>query len=89
MAKYMLTTVDNPYNPFEEFDKWYMHDTFVLGYNTCQYLARTAIVEEDFSDVEKEEAINAAIDKIIANDFLNIYRRIEEKEDFEEKLKEN
>ena len=80
MSKIMLTTIDNPYNPFTDFDKWYMHDSFVLGYNTCQYLARTAKIEDDFSDVEKESAINEAIDKIIANDFLNIYKRVEEKE---------
>ena len=80
MSKFMLTTIDNPYNPFTDFDKWYMHDSFVLGYNTCQYLARTAKIEDDFSDVEKESGINEAIDKIIANDFLNIYKRVEEKE---------
>lgn len=26
MAEHMLTTTDNPYNPFNNFDKWYSYD---------------------------------------------------------------
>ena len=26
MAEHMLTTVDNPFNPFNNFDKWYEYD---------------------------------------------------------------
>ena len=35
----MLTTIDNPYNPFEQFDLWLLCDKD-KGYNTCEYLAR-------------------------------------------------
>ena len=35
----MITTLDNPYNPFDSFDKWYSFDTS-NGYNTCELLAR-------------------------------------------------
>ena len=41
MVQYMLTTYDNPYNPFQDFTKWFLWDT-EKGYNSCAYLARVA-----------------------------------------------
>ena len=37
----MLTTRDNPYSYFDDFDKWFEFDT-ANGYNCCGYLARIA-----------------------------------------------
>lgn len=40
MAKiYALSTIDNPYNPFNEFDSWYDFD-MSKNYATAQLLAR-------------------------------------------------
>jgi hypothetical protein len=39
MTKKMITTIDNPYDPFTEWDKWYSFDTD-KGYNTCSYMSR-------------------------------------------------
>lgn len=36
-----LTTFDNPFDPFEQFDLWYQYDTD-KGYNSCAYLDRIA-----------------------------------------------
>ena len=41
MNDYMLTTIDNPYDPFTQWDDWYKFD-MVKGYDTCGYLARLA-----------------------------------------------
>ena len=41
MEKYMLTTEDNPFNPFTQWDDWYFYD-LSKGYNTCERLARIA-----------------------------------------------
>ena len=42
----VLTTIDNPYNPKEEFTKWYAWDT-QNGYNTSEYIGRLADYEVD------------------------------------------
>lgn len=38
---FLLTTVDNPYSPFDSFTQWYMED-LRLGHDTCGLLARIA-----------------------------------------------
>ena len=71
----MLTTFDNPFDPFEDFTSWFLFDV-EKGYNTCSYIAR--IVNEDDSATEKEtkEEIERAIDEIIKYDFMNIYKKV-------------
>jgi len=75
MAKCMLTTFDNPYDPFEQFDSWYMFDQD-KGYNTCSYLARIARTSDQLSEEENELEIERAIDEIIKYDFMNIYKKV-------------
>lgn len=60
----MLSTKDNPYNPFTNFDEWFAFDT-QKGYNTCNYLARLARTSPDLSDEEETRAINDAITRIV------------------------
>ena len=73
--KVMLTTVDNPHNPFDNFSSWYMYDV-ESGYNSCAYLARIAKTSEQFTDAENDEEIERAIDEIIQYDFRNIYVKV-------------
>ena len=73
--KIMLTTVDNPYDPFDNFSSWYMFDV-ESGYNSCAYLARIAKTSEQFTDTENDEEIERAIDEIIQYDFRNIYVKV-------------
>lgn len=73
----MLTTKDNPFNPYEQFRDWWLFDT-EKGYNSCGLLARITKIEEDMSDKEKDDAIDEAIDQIIKEDPLNIYVRATE-----------
>ena len=76
MAKaYALTTFDNPFDPFEQFDSWFMFDV-EKGYNSCGYLARIAKTSDTFSDEENNAEIERAIDEIILYDFLNIYKKV-------------
>ncbi len=75
MVEYALTTVDNPYDPFEDFDNWYRFD-MDKGYNSCAYLDRIAMTSDALSDAENSEEIGRAIDEIIKYDFRNLYRKI-------------
>ena len=73
--KVMLTTVDNPHDPFDNFSSWYMYDV-ESGYNSCAYLARIAKTSEQFTDTENDEEIERAIDEIIRYDVRNIYVKV-------------
>lgn len=75
MVEYALTTVDNPYDPFDDFDNWYRFD-MDKGYNSCAYLDRIAMTSDALSDAENSEEISRAIDEIIKYDFRNLYRKI-------------
>ena len=74
-AKFALTTIDNPYNPFSQFSDWLMFDN-LHGYGTSQYLARIAKTSEALSIQENDDEIEWAIDEIIKNDFLGIYKKV-------------
>jgi len=71
----MLTTFDNPYNPFEQFTSWFLFDV-EKGYNTCAYLGRIARTSDQLSEEENELEIERAIDEIIKYDFRNIYKKV-------------
>lgn len=75
VEEYMLTTVDNPFDPFRQFDAWLRYDT-AKGYNTCGYLARVAKTSESLSDELNQRAINDAIDEICKFNWLGIYRKV-------------
>lgn len=74
-----LTTDDNPYDPFTQFDHWFLFDA-EKGYNTPGYLARIAKVTDTMTDDEKEAEIERAIDEIIRLDFLGIYKKVYQNE---------
>ncbi len=75
MYSCMLTTNDNPFNPFEDFDSWFRFDT-EKGYNSSSRLMRIAKIEDFYSDEEVEAEIERAIDIIIEQDFLDIFKKV-------------
>lgn len=75
ITEYRLTTVDNPYNPFTNFEQWFLFD-IEMGYNTCGYLARVTKLADDLTEQETTKEINRAIDEIIKYDYINIYKRV-------------
>lgn len=75
MARCFLTTTDNPYDPCEQFEQWYQYDVD-HGYNSSGLLMRLAETSSQFTDNENAYEIERAIDKIVANDPLNIYKKL-------------
>lgn len=75
-----LTTYDNPFDPFTQFDSWFAFDT-EKGYYTCSRIARLTNLTDDMSEVERNEEIEKAIDKIIEIDVLDIYKKVKREND--------
>lgn len=73
--EYMLTTVDNPYNPFTQFDEWFNWDADA-GYHTPGLLARIAKTSDELSDADQHLAIQQAIEEIVQENVLGVYRKI-------------
>lgn len=74
---YMLTTVDNPYNPFVQFDEWYTFDE-AAGYHSSGLLARVMVASDELSEADHDVAINNAIDEVVRENVLGIFRKISE-----------
>jgi len=73
--EYMLTTIDNPFSPFTQWDEWRAWDEDA-GYYTPAYLARIAKSSDELSDVDQGIAIDNAIDEIIKENLLDVYRKV-------------
>jgi hypothetical protein len=77
---YMLTTVDNPFDPFTQFESWYAWD-FQQGYHTNSFLARIAKTSNDLSEADQKAAIEEAIDEIVKENVLGLYRKVSRSRD--------
>ena len=78
MSYCALTTFDNPFDPFDQFDNWFQFDVD-HGYNSCAYLDRIARTSDQLTEEENNREIERAIDEIIKFDFMNIYKKIKKK----------
>ena len=74
----MITTIDNPFDPFEQIEAWRLKD-IELQHFTCERLARITRLSPEMSDFEKEKEIERAIDEIIKYDpedkFIKVTRQ--------------
>lgn len=75
-----LTTIDNPYDPINDYDRWLAADRSLAIVNhrrdTCSMLALFSYCSENFSEKRNKEEIERAIDEIIENDFMNVYKKV-------------
>lgn len=76
----MLTTTDNPYDPFDQFDEWYAFDELKARQENrptcCAYLARIAMNSDDVSENEYNRVMNDVIDEIVELNLSGKFRKV-------------
>lgn len=82
-VEYMLTTVDNPFNPFTRFDEWLEYD-IRLGYNTSSFLARIVKFSSDLSEPDQALAVQHAIDEIVEENVSGMWTKVTRDSTFKE-----
>ena len=87
MKAVALTTVDNPYNPFDNFRDWYNYDED-HGYGSCSIVARLAPYSNDLLPSEQIAIIEAAIDRFIEADPIGLYCKVVDTEDVDDSFDE-
>lgn len=75
MVEHMLTTIDNPFNPFVDFDSWYSFDE-AKGYQSSGLLARIVKTSHELSEADQSVAIEQAIDEIVKENVSGIHVKI-------------
>lgn len=76
---YMLTTLDNPFDPFNDFASWFKFD-LEKGHHTCSRIDRIANLSNEMSQKEVDEEMERAIDLIVKYDFEDKYIKVQEKQ---------
>lgn len=77
MARHMLTTVDNPFNPWTQFDSWHAWDE-QAGYYTLAFQDRIVRSSPILSDSEQDEAVERAITEIVRENVSGMWRKVSE-----------
>jgi hypothetical protein len=75
VEQHMLTTTDNPYDPFTHFNEWFAWDQRA-GYNSTSLLARIVKSSDELSDVDQALAIEQAIDEIVQENVTGMHRKV-------------
>lgn len=75
MIRAMLTTVDNPYDPFDEWNEWLACEVR-LGHNSLGLLGRLAMVSDELSEADQAKSIEDAIDDIVRENVSGVFRKV-------------
>jgi hypothetical protein len=75
--EYMLTTYDNPFDPWTQWDEWYVWD-MTHGYNTPGLLERVSNLPEDAAEVDMQLALSQAIDEIVRENVSGMHTKVKQ-----------
>ena len=77
---YMLSTKDNPWDPFTQWMEWWTYDTS-HGYHSASLLARVAVTSDDHSSFDQDLAVQEAIEEIVRENISGMHIKVS-REDF-------
>lgn len=84
VRKVSITTIDNPFDPIDDFHNWFLFD-IEKGYYTCNKLARLTEEFDGMTQIEENLAVESAIDRLIEIDPLDIYKKVVKEVKIDEK----
>lgn len=71
----MLSTIDNPWNPFTHWDEWREYDES-SGYFTLALLGRVVVTSDEMSEADQDVAISDAIDEIVKENVSGVHVKV-------------
>lgn len=75
-----LTTYDNPYSPFDEFDRWLQFDRHEKQYDTIELLARNVDLIDNAEDFDEDEVRTIVINDIVKRNPFGVHIKITKEE---------
>lgn len=76
MADCMLTTIDNPFNPFKELYAWYNYDTKVAHHNTWSTLVADYKTSHRVDDTIAEQEARDLVDDFLRRNPTGLYVKV-------------
>jgi len=71
----ILSTSDNPFDPFDQPDEWFNWD-MVHGYNTPGLVDRVIVTSDQLSEADQEADLEAAIDSLVETNPNGLYVKV-------------
>ncbi|HSW89832.1 MAG TPA: hypothetical protein VLH19_03080, partial [Patescibacteria group bacterium] len=75
MIESMLTTIDNPHDPFTDYESWLAFD-MISQHNSAGFLARVVVLSDELSLADQRRAIDEAIDEIVEENVTGMYKKV-------------
>lgn len=79
-TKVALSTIDNPWDPFDHWDEWYAYD-LAQGHGTLALLGRTLVTSNELSEADQHVAYVSAIDEIVDENLSGLHVKVEKSVD--------
>ena len=70
MDDFRLSTIDNPFDPFTQFNSWFLFDV-EKGYDSCSIIAR---ISDQFPNFTSEEVLDFIVKHDLTNVFIKVKR---------------
>lgn len=66
-----ITTSDNPFDYFDDFDNWFLYD-IEKGYHTLEVMSRLTYTSTELSDRVYEAEVERVVDEMVYHDVINL-----------------